>query len=121
MNAISKTLWVLVIIFMCGGVLMAFSLHASNQHAKLLTAQYNELRAKPYITLQENKKIFNQTNIADGSTDNIIKKMDGTTVVDNKNGHEYLVNTIPRYKLVAKMHGKNAVINKAWLKEHSKE
>lgn len=56
MKVISKALWVLVVIFICGGGLMAFSLHASNQHAELLMAQYNELRAKPYVTLQENKK-----------------------------------------------------------------
>lgn len=83
--------------------------------------QYNELRAKPYVTLQENKRIFNQANMPDSYAINVIKKMDGTTVVNNKNGHEYLVNTLPRYKLVTKINNKNAVINKAWLKEHRKE
>ena len=45
--------------------------------------------------------------------------MDDTTVVDNKNGHEYLVNTTlskdcnSQYQLVAKINDKNAVINKA--------
>ena len=108
------------------GLYWIWVVHVNNQQAVSLMAQYTELRAKPYITLQENKKIFNQANMADGDTDNIIKKMDGTTVVNNKNGHEYLVNTTlskdsnSQYQLVAKINDKNAAINKAWLKEHSK-
>lgn len=106
-----------------------WAIHDNNQHIVSLMAQYNELRTKPYVTLQENKKIFNQANMADGDADNIIEKMDGTTVVDNKNGHEYLVNATPshgsfgnaQYQLVAKMNGKSAAINKAWLKDHGKE
>lgn len=52
--------------------------------------------------------------------------MDGTIVVDNKDVHEYLVNTTisrdrranAQYQLVPKTNGKSAVINKAWLKKH---
>ncbi len=104
-------------------------LYSDHQKTTSIMMQYNDLRANPYVTLQENKKIFNQANIADGDANSIIKKMDGTTVVDNKNGHEYLVNVTPsrssfsnaQYQLIAKTNGKNAVINKAWLKEHKKE
>ena len=67
--------------------------------------------------------------MADGNGNDVIKKMDGTTIVDNQDGHEYLVNITPshgkwsnaQYQLVAKLNDKNAVINKAWLKEHRKE
>ena len=105
-------------IALCGSI---WAIH-NNQHIESRMAQYNEF-------LQENKKIFNQANMADGDADNVIEKMDGTTVVDNKNGHEYLVNATPsrgrfsnaQYQLVAKMNGKNAAINKAWLKDHGKE
>ena len=59
----------------------------------------------------------------------LLKKMDGITVVDNKNGHEYLVKATPsrghfsnaQYQLVAKMNGKSAAINKTWFKDHGKE
>ena len=56
------------------GLYGIWSIYNTKQQAVSLMTQYTELHAKPYVTLQENKKIFNQANRAYNDTDNIIKK-----------------------------------------------
>lgn len=115
---------VLIIIFAIG--ISIWALVYNDPEPATLMHQYNQLHKKPYITLQENKTLFNKANLAEEDGDAVIKKMDGTIVVDNKDGHEYLVNTTvsrdrranAQYQLVPKTNGKSAVINKAWLKKH---
>ena len=114
------------LIIICAIGMSIWALAYNDQEPASLMHQYNQLHKKPYITLQENKKLFNKANLAEENGDAVIKKMDGTIVVDNKDGHEYLVNTTisrdrrsnAQYQLVPKTNGKSAVINKAWLKKH---
>lgn len=86
---------------------------------------YKKLMKQKYITTQQFNKLY-QSAQKEGNT-GLIEKFDNTKLVDNDDGHVYMVEIIPynqgldlRYHLTAINNGKSAEINPDWAKEHNK-
>ena len=110
-------------------VMLGSMIVENDMQTKNLSAQYHTLQKKSYMTTTESKKLFNKATKYDtDGSEEIIKDLDGKTVVDNANGHEYVVHTILKrnlndhssYYLTPKLKGNSVVINQAWLKKHKK-
>lgn len=86
---------------------------------------YKKLMKQKYITTQQFNKFY-QSAQKEGNT-GLIEKFDNTKLVDNDDGHVYMIEIIPynegldlRYHLTVINNGKSAEINPDWTKEHNK-
>lgn len=98
-----------------------------NYNNNSLNIVYTKLKKKPYRTINDVKNLINKTNNTsiNSTGEKVLKELDGTTVVDNSNGHEYIVLTHYKegdstYTLVPVANNKSASINEIWQKEHKK-
>ena len=122
----------LIILFVCfqivifGGFFIT-SNQRENGNNNSINIVYTKLKKKPYRTITDIKtliNIINNTSI-NSTGEKVLKELDGTTVVDNSNGHEYIILTHYKegdstYTLVPVANNKFASINKTWQKEHKK-
>lgn len=98
---------------------------AAERDTKSTQKTYCKAKQRNYITIDNVKKILRKANSAGTSAaGDILNDLDGQTVVDNSDGHEYVVTITdegPRngYRLTPKMNGKTAAINKTWLIKHA--
>lgn len=101
-------------------------LDAQVSHDTEQTVQaYHKAKRAPYVTIGDVKTILKRANKAGGKkAEYIVDKIDGTTVVDSSDGHEYVVNIengrLWNYHLTPKLNGKTASVNKVWLAQHGK-
>lgn len=122
----------LIILFVCflivifGGLFIT-SNQCENGNNDAINIVYTKLKKKPYRTITDMKTLINKINNTsiNSTGEKVLKELDGTTVVDNSNGHEYIVLTHYKegdstYTLVPVANNKFASINKIWQKEHKK-
>lgn len=122
----------LIILFVCfliaifGGLFIT-SNQCENGNDNSINIVYTKLKKKPYRTITDVKTLINKINNTSINSigETVLKELDGTTVVDNSNGHEYIVLTHYKegdstYTLVPVANNKFASINKTWQKEHKK-
>lgn len=122
-----------LLIIMClitGALAIIFlpCVYISNINTNSINIAYTKLEAKPYKTIDDVKTFINKVNNTgvNRADENTLHKLDGQTVVDNSNGHEYIVLvhynkwSNSTYTLVPVANNKSASINKIWQKEHKK-
>lgn len=123
----------LIILFVCflivifGGLAIVFK-EGENYNNSSINTVYTKLKKKPYRTINDVKTLINKINNTGANTTDkrVLNELDGTTVVDNTNGHEYIVLvhynkwSNSTYTLVPVANNKSASINKIWQKEHKK-
>lgn len=99
-----------------------------NYNNNSINTVYTKLKKKPYRTINDVKNLINKTNNTGVNTTDkkVLNELNGTTVVDNANGHEYIIIihynkwSNSTYTLVPVANNKSASINKIWQKEHKK-
>lgn len=131
-ESLPKPLIVIIVFFvaMMGGIMWSVQQHVNQQAAQTVTA-YKKLASQKYITIDQAKKYYYKY-IDDDSPDahdpdTAMQKMNSHEVVDNNNGHIFLMqikcdrNVLSdsySYHLTPVMNGRTAEINKAWQKDH---
>lgn len=121
------TLVVCFLIVTFGGLAIVFK-EGENYNNSSINTVYTKLKKKPYRTINDVKTLINKINNTGANTTDkrVLNELDGTTVVDNVNGHEYIVLvhynkwSNSTYTLVPLANNKSASINKIWQKEHKK-
>lgn len=104
-----------------------WGLHSYEGKADQVQTAYQIAKAKSYVTVSDVKHILNKASEADESDNEVsqtLNDLNGSTVVDNSNGHEYIV-TISQHRfaddsfsLAPKLNGKSAIVNRQWLAQH---
>lgn len=120
------TLVVCFLIVTFGGLAIVFK-EGENYNNSSINTVYTKLKKKPYRTINDVKTLINKINNTGANTTDkrVLNELDGTTVVDNVNGHEYIILTHYKegdstYTLVPVANNKSASINKIWQNEHKK-
>lgn len=120
---------ILVVCFLIAifGGLFIISNQCENANNNSINIVYSKLEKKPYRTITDVKTLINKINNTsiNNTSEKILKELDGTTIVDNSNGHEYIILTHYKegdstYTLVPVANNKSASINKIWQNEHKK-
>lgn len=122
-----STLVVCFLIVTFGGLAIIFK-EGENYNNNSINTVYTKLKKKPYRTIDDVKTLINKTNNTGANTTDkkVLNELNGTTVVDNANGHEYIIIihynkwSNSTYTLVPVANNKSASINKIWQKEHKK-
>lgn len=111
-------------------LILGFVLYQNKSDEQTIQDMYISAKSQPYVTITNAKNIISRANkhgdLSLNHSNSIIDKLDGSTVVDNSNGHEYIItiNNVANignnfeYKLTPVMNNKNAMINKQWQKSH---
>lgn len=83
-------------------------------------AEYARLKKQDYITIKQFKHLFKK--VQDNGDSDIFDKLNSSKVVDDSDGHVYMVNIRKSlggsYSLTPLQNGKSSMINPVWAKEH---
>lgn len=83
-------------------------------------AEYAHLKKQDYITIKQFKHLFKK--VQDNGDSDIFDKLNSSKVVDDSDGHVYMVNIRKSlggsYSLTPLQNGKSSMINPVWAKEH---
>lgn len=120
--------WVVCFLIVTFGGLAIIFKEGENYNNNSINTVYTKLKKKPYRTIDDVKTLINKTNNTGANTTDkkVLNELNGTTVVDNANGHEYIIIihynkwSNSTYTLVPVVNNKSASINKIWQKEHKK-
>lgn len=94
--------------------------HEVDRNTAQNEAEYARLKKQDYITIKQFKHLFEK--VQDNGDSDIFDKLNSSKVVDDSDGHVYMVNIRKSlggsYSLTPLQNGKQAMINPVWAKEH---